>query len=237
MPRLVIKNHRPWQMAVAIITLSMALSLVTWLLLDNNHWQLIYRQLSGNSAISQLIEENRSLIAENAALKDKILMLEQTTRLDQETAVQMQNDLKALQDEIYGLKRELEFYKGIMDTSKRVSGFDIHGVFINSLHKPNYYTIKVVLTNVARSDRVLEGTLDLTVDGIQNNRKESLKLSNMITDGTPDLSFQLKNFSQIEVNFELPSEFEPEKIWIIANIDKANMPSVSRFYDWSVSEN
>ncbi|NNE36832.1 MAG: hypothetical protein HKN08_00895, partial [Gammaproteobacteria bacterium] len=212
MARLVIKNHRPWQMAVAIITLSMVLSLVTWLLLDNNHWQVIHRQLSGNSSASQLIEENQSLITENTDLKGKILMLEQTSRLDQETAVQMQNDLMVLQDEIYGLKRELEFYKGIMDTSKRVSGFDIHGVFINPLNKPNHFNIKVVLTNVDRSDRILEGVLDISVDGIQNNRKESLKLSNMITNGSPDLSFQLKNFRQMDVNVELPSEFEPERI-------------------------
>ncbi len=232
MAKLVIKNHRPWQMAVAIISLSMVLSLITWLLLDTNHWQSIYRQLSGNSSARQLIEENQLLIAENEELKGKILMLEQTTRLDQETAIQMQNDIRLLQDEIYDLKRELEFYKGIMVTSKQVSGFDIHGIFINPLSKINNYNVKIVLTNVAKSDRLIEGTLDFTIDGTENNRKQSLKLSKIITDGSSDLSFQLKNFRQVEVNIQLPAEFEPDRIWVIANINKANTPPVSRYYDW-----
>ncbi len=219
-------------MAVAIISLSMVLSLITWLLLDTNHWQSIYRQLSGNSSARQLIEENQLLIAENEELKGKILMLEQTTRLDQETAIQMQNDIRLLQDEIYDLKRELEFYKGIMVTSKQVSGFDIHGIFINPLSKINNYNVKIVLTNVAKSDRLIEGTLDFTIDGTENNRKQSLKLSKIITDGSSDLSFQLKNFRQVEVNIQLPAEFEPDRIWVIANINKANTPPVSRYYDW-----
>ncbi len=224
-------------MPVAIISLSMVLSLITWLLLDTNHWQSIYRQLSGNSSARQLIEENQLLIAENEELKGKILMLEQTTRLDQETAIQMQNDIRLLQDEIYDLKRELEFYKGIMVTSKQVSGFDIHGIFINPLSKINNYNVKIVLTNVAKSDRLIEGTLDFTIDGTENNRKQSLKLSKIITDGSSDLSFQLKNFRQVEVNIQLPAEFEPDRIWVIANINKANSPPVSRYYDWSVSTN
>ncbi len=144
----------------------------------------------------------------------------------------MQNDIRLLQDEIYDLKRELEFYKGIMVTSKQVSGFDIHGIFINPLSKINNYNVKIVLTNVAKSDRLIEGTLDFTIDGTENNRKQSLKLSKIITDGSSDLSFQLKNFRQVEVNIQLPAEFEPDRIWVIANINKANTPPVSRYYDW-----
>jgi hypothetical protein len=237
MARLVIKNHRPWQMAVAIIALSSVLSLMTWLLLDNNHWQVIRSQLSKNSSTEDLIEENQVLVAENSELNGRILMLEQTTRLDQETAVQMQQDLKTLQDDIYGLKRELEFYKGVMDTSKRVSGFDIHGTFVVPLSKPNHYQMKIVLTNVDRSDRILEGNLDIRVDGMLNNGKRTLNLSNIIVDEITDLSFELKNFKQIEVNFQLPAEYVPEKIRVVASINKTNLPLITRAFDWSTSYN
>ena len=74
-------------MALAVVTLSMLISLITWFFLDNNHWQVIHKQLSGNTSAKELIEENQLLLAENSELNGKILMLDQTTRLDQETAI------------------------------------------------------------------------------------------------------------------------------------------------------
>lgn len=237
MVRLVIKNHRPWQMALAIITLSMVISLITWLFLDNNHWQVIHKQLSGNTSAKELIEENQVLQAQNSELNGKILMLDQTTRLDQETAIGMQQELKGLQDEIYKLKRELEFYKGVMDTSKSASGFDIHGIYIEPLNKPSHYHMKVVLTNVDKANRILQGSLDMDIDGMQNNRKQTLNISTIVVDELGGLSFELKNFKQIELYFALPLEFEPERVRVIANLNKTNIPPIIRLYEWPITVN
>ena len=48
MSSLVVKNHRPWQFAAAIVILSMFLASFTWLLLDKGHWALIYEQIGDN---------------------------------------------------------------------------------------------------------------------------------------------------------------------------------------------
>ncbi len=224
-------------MALAVVTLSMLISLITWFFLDNNHWQVIHKQLSGNTSAKELIEENQLLLAENSELNGKILMLDQTTRLDQETAIGIQQELKGLQDEIYKLKRELEFYKGVMDTSKSVSGFDIHGIYIEPLNKPSHYHMKVVLTNVDKANRILQGSLDMNIDGIQNNRKQTLNISTIIVDELGGLSFELKNFKQIELNFALPLEFEPERVRVIANLNKANIPPLIRIYEWPITAN
>lgn len=224
-------------MALAIITLSMVISLITWLFLDNNHWQVIHKQLSGNTSAKELIEENQVLQAQNSELNGKILMLDQTTRLDQETAIGMQQELKGLQDEIYKLKRELEFYKGVMDTSKSASGFDIHGIYIEPLNKPSHYHMKVVLTNVDKANRILQGSLDMDIDGMQNNRKQTLNISTIVVDELGGLSFELKNFKQIELNFALPLEFEPERVRVIANLNKTNIPPIIRLYEWPITVN
>lgn len=224
-------------MALAIVTLSMVISLITWFFLDNNHWQVIHKQLIGNTSSKELIDENQVLQADNNELNEKILMLEQTTRLDQETAIGMQQELMVLQDEVYKLKRELEFYKGVMDTSKSASGFDIHGIYIEPLNKPGHYHMKVVLTNVDKADRLLEGSLDMNIDGMQNNRKQTLNISTIIVDELGGLSFELKNFKQIELNFALPLEFEPERVKVISNFNKANIPPLIRIYEWPITAN
>ena len=232
MPRLVIKNHRPWQMAIAIIALSMVISLITWLLLDNNHWQVIYDQLSGNLTTRDLIETNQVLLDENTELKGRIIMLEQTTSLDKDTAIHLQNELTTLQDEIYQLKRELEFYQGVMDTTRRVSGLNIHGIYVESLSKPNQFVLKLVLTNVVRNDRVLQGKLDINIEGIQNNRKQKLNMRNILIDESADLSFELKSFRRVEYAFEIPHEFVANRVLVKVTMRNTREPPMNKVYDW-----
>jgi hypothetical protein len=235
MPRLVIKSHRPWQMAIAIIALSMVISVFTWFLLDNNHWQVIYNQLSGNLKTKDLIETNQTLEDANSELQGKVLMLLQTTQLDKETAVHMQNELMSLQDEIYRLKRELEFYQGVMDTTRRVTGLDIHGIYVEPLLKPNQYVIKLVLTNVATSDRVLEGKLDINFEGIQNNNKQRMNINDILISESTDLSFELKSFKRVEYVFELPAEFAVSRVQVNVNVKNANELPISKIYDWTLN--
>ena len=47
-------------------------------------------------------------------------MLKQTAEVDAQTAGLLQQDLKKLQDEIFSLEQELEFYQGAMDSSRSV---------------------------------------------------------------------------------------------------------------------
>ena len=235
MARLIIKSHRPWQLAIAIIILSMVISLFTWLLLDNNHWQVIYGQLSGNTDTRELIEANQGLQDENKALQGRILMLDQTTQLDKQTAVIMQNELKALQDQIYQLKRELEFYQGVMDTNQSVSGLEIHGIYIEPLSKSNQFLIKLVLTNVTLSDRLLQGSLEIMIEGDHNGTKQSLNMSKLLIDERVELSFELKNFKRVEYRFELPSEFNAERVIVKVSQNNRNEPPISGTYDWPLN--
>ena len=119
MPRLVIKTHRPWQSIIAVIALSVLIALVTWLLLDSSYWSFLIQNNSNHNDTRSLLETNHQLEKQNTELNDRIIMLEQTTRLDKETAVMLQKDMIALQDQIYKLKRELEFYQGVMDSARK----------------------------------------------------------------------------------------------------------------------
>ncbi|MGY8813205.1 MAG: DUF6776 family protein [Gammaproteobacteria bacterium] len=232
MSKFIIKSHRPWQMAVAIIALSMVISIFTWLLLDTNHWEVIYHQLSGNITTKDLLGSNQKYRDENSQLKDKIIMLEQTTQLDKDTAIHMQNALMSLQDEIYKQKRELEFYQGVMDATRGASGLDIHGIYVEPLTKPNQYVIKLVLTNVTLSDRLLEGSLDIQIDGMQNKNKHNLDISTILLDENASLTFELKSFRRVEYEIELPTEYLPHRILVKVHVGNAREQPISKIYDW-----
>lgn len=97
--------------------------------------------------------------------------------------------------------------------------------------------MKVVLTNVDKANRILQGSLDMDIDGMQNNRKQTLNISTIVVDELGGLSFELKNFKQIELYFALPLEFEPERVRVIANLNKTNIPPIIRLYEWPITVN
>ena len=235
MPQLVIKDHRPWQQAIAIITLSAAVALLTWLLLDNTHWKLIYDRSSGNLDVKGLLEANQALTQENRELNGKVMMLEQTTRLDKETAILMQEDLKSLQDEIYGLKRELEFYQGVMDAARKIADLDIHGLFVEQLTRQNQYRMKLVLTHVAKSDKVLKGRLIIDIEGTAGGGKQRLAVDKLAIGEAANLAFELKNFKRMEYEFELPPEFSAERVLVQVSTTDRGAPGMTRIFDWPLN--
>jgi len=231
-PKLVIKSHRPWQLAIAIMILSMVMALITWLLLDNSYWRVIRDRTSGNMETKHLLEAREELLSQNKSLQDQVLMLEQTTRLDMETATLLQGELILLQDEVSRLKRELEFYQAVMDTARKSTGIDIHGLHVEPLNRENHYLIKLVLTNVAKSDRVIEGNLDISLEGLQDKQKLALNLGELSIE-VSDFAFEFKNFSSLEYRIELPAGFLAERMLIQVNPRGESV--FSKIFDWPVN--
>ena len=232
MTNLVIKSHRPWQLAIAIVALSMVIAIVTWLLLDNSHWRIINGRIGDSNDARSLLETNAELLKQNKELHERILMFEQTTQVDKDTAVLLQGELVTLQDEIYRLTRELEFYQGVMDSARKVTGMALHGLYVEPLTRENQYHMKLVLTRVVKSDKVIQGGVDVNIEGKQNNRKVKLNMSALSIDEKPVMTFELKNFQRVEYQFEFPQDFLAERVLVHVNPKDKNEVAISKVYDW-----
>ena len=234
MGQFVVKRHRPWQWALSIVALSMIIATLTWLMLDKSHWSFIQSQLRENQEVKKLWQMNEALKKENTALRDKMLMLERTTSLDKQTAALLQNDIKNMQEDIYDLTRELEFYQGIMEAAGEVKGLSVHGIHVVSL-KNNAYRLKLILTNVARTDRVVEGNMEIYLDGVQNGASKRLDLKEVIAEKSVDLAFKFRNFKRFDTTIRLPDKFLPRQVvvWLLPK-DK-NKANIKKVFEWPVS--
>lgn len=125
MSEFVIKLHQPWRRLIVVMILGVLFALSALLFTDSNDWSGIHQRIIGVWDY-----ESRDLHGENAELREKVLMLEQTTRLDKQAAALLQEELMTSQEEIYQLKKDLEFYQGIMNTTATGSGPDVHGIRI-----------------------------------------------------------------------------------------------------------
>jgi hypothetical protein len=233
MPRLIIKSHRPWQGIISVTALSVVIALVTWQMLDTSYWRIISSMTGRNNDERTLIDANRQLLDQNQDLNSRLLMLEQTTKVDKDTAVMLQKEMIALQDQIYKLKRELEFYQGAMDSARKTVGMDIHGVYIEPAGSSNRYLLKLVFTHVAKNDTVMKGRLAVTIVGTQNGEQRRLELGSLLEEKT-DFGFEIKSFKRLEYEFGLDEDFVAKQVIVRVNPTIGGEPPLSKTYDWPI---
>lgn len=220
------------QWALAVIVLSMLSAMVVWFSLDRSHWALIRNNINDGLDFQKTLMENRELEASNKKLKEHILVLEQTATVDRETIALMRAEDRIIQEELYQLKRELEFYQGVMDATKDITGLNIQGVHIDPLAKPRTYRIKVVLTHMAKDVTVAKGILSISVEGLLNAKVKQYEIQEIAEDGTPDFSFNFRNYLRFQNTFVLPEGFEPRKLVIRLQANNTKQSPILNTYDW-----
>lgn len=235
MSRLVVKSHRPWQFASAIILLSALTALVTWLMLDRSHWSFIYDRITSSREDRLLWEVNQGLEQERAALQERVLMLERTASLDKQTAAMLQDDIKKLQEQVFRQKRELEFYRGVMDAASQTKGLGVHGIHIEPLSRERTYHLKVILTHVTKSDIVAEGTLVVSFEGNQRGAAKTMGLQELALDSGLDLSFKFRNFKTFDADFALPEGFTPQRVIVQLQSRDEKQAKIKKSFDWPVT--
>lgn len=234
MKRYVVKNHRPLQWSAAVIGLSAIIAIVTWFLLDKSHWSLIYDHYDENKVFKTVLEENRQLEASNRKLREKTNMMQEMDNMDKKTAGLLQDEIQELQDQIFKLKQELEFYHGIMDGTRESNGLNIQGMDIRPLKKDNSYRLNLVLTHVAKSVKVAEGTMDVSLEGEREGKPSLVKLRDVAMDTNLELSFKFRNFKKFECDLMLPEDFTPIRVKVVFIPKGKNKTKIIKTFDWSV---
>lgn len=233
MSRLVVKTHRPWQLALAVIFLSTFFAVLTWLVLDHIHWSVIESRIKSSEEYKLLWQSNKGLEQENKNLRERVLTLEQTTSLDKRTAALLQDELTSLQDEIHHLKGEVEFYQGVMESTRDTQGLNIYGIDVTPLAMDRTFLLKVVLTHVAKGAKVAEGRLEVTIEGLKDGKTpRKFDLRDLTIDDSLNMVFKFKNFKQFESNLTLPRGFDPRRVLVQIHPKGESHTVISKVFEW-----
>jgi uncharacterized protein DUF6776 len=231
MSKLVVKQHRPFEIVLAAVVFSSIISVIVWLLLDVNHWNVIKSRLSLSQETRLLWDVNKGLETENKQLRERVVMLERSTQIDNLAANKLQNEILALQDETYLLKGELEFYQGIMAATTDSKGLNVQGLHIEATDTERLYHFKLVLTNVAKSDRVVEVAMDMSVEGMNEAGSKVLSLDEVIAGSELKREIKFKNFERIEGSLNFPKGFKPLRV-VVELQQKGLRTTVQKIFEW-----
>jgi len=235
MSRLVVKKHRPFEIILAVVLFSTAFSVIVWLLLDANHWRYIKSRLSHSEESRLLWDVNQTLETENKQLREQVIMLERSTQIDNQTADRLQNEIRTFQDNVYRLKGELEFYQGIMSATTDSKGLNVQGLHIEATDQERLYLFKLVLTNVAKSDKIIEVTMDMSVEGMNEAGSQVLSLDEVTAGSEVKRVVKFKNFERIEGSLSFPEGFKPLRVVVNLQQKGVQKSTVQRVFEWRIN--
>lgn len=233
MSKLVVKQHRPLRIVFLVAVVSLIISSLVWIFLDQSHWTLIQSRTLGAGETKSLWDENKELRTENQKLKDKLLRIERTAEIDQLTNQKMRQQLEKVQQQYHKAVSELDFYEGIMESTRTTKGINIQGLYLNqSDSNPLRYRYRLVMTNVAKGDKRVEGRVELTVSGEQDSVKERINFKDIADNTEKNYQFSFKNFNKIDGYITLPEGFNPNRVTVQLNLSKPAQKQLKQGFEW-----
>ena len=172
------------------------------------------------------------LLGENTALREKLLIVEQNNQIDRQATAAMQERLIDSQEEIFQLRKDLEFYQGIITATDETNSPGVHGIRIKPLTHPNGYRLELILLNIANTGKMVEGEVEVVLEGILDGAIRRLSLSAISLDENRDYSIRFRNFQRFENNFILPENFEPQRVFVTLSPDDPDETGFEKIFDW-----
>lgn len=230
--RFVVRSHKPWWAG-----LGTALAIV---LLGTAGW-LVYRQGSesaesacvaarGDQDRLQVVSQN--LTAENAALRERVAVLERVKQIERKAYADVDETLNDLQDEIVQLKEELAFYRSLVVSTTKGKGLQIQSFDVQGNGSDGEYRYRLVLTQSRKSAKVISGTVQLSVSGDQRGTEKQLSFAELTGRRSHDLRFRFKNFQKIEGQLILPVGFVPQQVLVRVSTEGKRPLKAEKTFDW-----
>ena len=172
------------------------------------------------------------LLGENTVLREKLLIQEQNNRVDRQATAAMQEQLIDSQEEIFQLRKDLEFYQGIIAATGETNSPGVHGIRIKPLTRSNGYRLELILLNIANTGKMVEGEIEIVLEGILDSATKQLPLSAVSLDKNRDYNVRFRNFQRFENNFILPENFKPQRVFVTLSPDDPDQTGFEKIFDW-----
>jgi hypothetical protein len=198
------------------------------------------RQLEEVRALYASVDENRShlesanreIVEQNARLREKVAILERTVQVERKAYTDVDRFLRELQDEIYDLKQEVAFYRGIVLPSNRREPLVIQGIEVRRNGEGRVFRYRVVLTGDMKNDKVIGGTIDLFISGESGGRPKRYSVAELSPGAPTSMRFQLKFFQKIEGEFTLPKGFVPREVLVQVTTASQGHEKIEKRFPW-----
>ncbi|MBN7799119.1 DUF6776 family protein [Parahaliea mediterranea] len=157
--------------------------------------------------------------------------------VDRAALEMVRQDLARQREQIADLDEGLRFYRSLMAPGEIAQGFSLRGLELMARETPGRYAYRLVAQQEARKHEVVRGTLRLEVLGLADGQPVSYPLSELARDvENGDIPLRFRYFQAIEGELELPEDFEPQAVEVLAAVSSPRRLEVRESYPWQLQE-
>lgn len=228
LPRFAIVSHKPYLkralLAAAVLWLVLAAAWA-WLLWRGQHTDTGRLRAELGAVRGQLGDARDEL----AALKQRLANAERAEFISRSANNQVQDSLAEKEEQIAGLKADLDFYERLVGAGGRRHGLSVHDAeFAPDAGGAWRYT--VTLTQNINRGGVTSGLMRFGIEGVQGGKLKRVEWGTLVgSPGSTGQKFAFRYFQQLEGSILLPAGFTPQRVRVSVNGSSGTREQV---FDW-----
>lgn len=228
---------RKFLIETAVLLMIAVLGYAAWWLYDLGrlHGVTELAALRKEHALLQGVHDR--LISESEALRERLAILDRSSRIDRQAALDLQSELVTLQEELQTAREEVEFYRGIVAPGDVKPGLRLHRFTLRSGPLPGQYQYDLTLTQLKRNDRYVAGTVRWRIIGEIDNEARELDLAAVAEDGAEALEFRFRYFQRLTGVVSLPDGFQAQEVKLSIRTTGRNASGlIEQVFEWPATE-
>lgn len=203
---------------------------VFWLALAMAWLWLLWRGMDTDAA--QLREQRDGLKRSEALLKQELANAKRAEFITRSANSQIQESLAEKDEQIAGLRADMDFYERLVGSGGRRHGLSVH----NAEFSPgagNAWRYTITLTQNLNRGGLTSGQMQFAVDGVSGGKLKTLNWSQLLQKPeAPAQDFSFRYFQQIEGDVMLPLGFTPQRVRVSVS---GGFGKQEQRFDWTVS--
>ena len=192
-----------------------------------------YDLLAARETVSSLRAEAARLQTALRSLNQEQVMLKESAQVDRRAYDTVEHDLRGQQDEIAELRKELAFYRAMVNVGEQSRGLHIQSVQIRGSGKLPEFSYRLILTQYMKGNRTITGRIEIRIEGMLGDQPLTITPDQVNLSTASRTQFHFKYFQELTGVMVLPDGFLPARIQIRARLSDKKHSSVERTFLWS----
>lgn len=174
----------------------------------------------------ELRDEIRSRDREINDLLRQVAELDTLKASQEQERRELARTIGELQAEVAQQRQQLEFFRGIVGSANERPEIEIRSLQVVPAIKAGSRLLRLSLVQPGTPSTVIGGVVATVIEGRQGGKSARL--------AGPELAFRFRYFQNLEGEFSLPADFQPERITLEIKPAKANSKPITQTLIWPV---
>jgi hypothetical protein len=228
LPRFSIVTDKPY------IKKALLVSAVLWLLLGIAFVWLFIQSTESNAyklrtSLAASQDTEQQALKELKTMKQELANSKRSEFISRAANNEIQIALAEKDEQIAGLKADLDFYERLVGSSGRRHGLIVHNAEFTKA-SDGAWQYAVTLTQNINRGGITSGQMRFDVDGVSEGKLKTISWNTLLQNpNAPGQAFSFRYFQQMEGSVMLPADFNPQNVRVTL---KGSFGTIDKVFNW-----